>query len=89
MILYSQIDSIEEDTTEVTTEEDTENEIEISTSGDAYLIVSQSELNKAVETLPKIYDLFCFWFLMWLCFELFTRMRKQIQNHTGEMDERK
>lgn len=78
------------DTEEVSTEEENNNDsMEISTTGDAYLIVSQTELNKAVETLPKIYDLFCFWFLMWISFAIFSRIRKQIQYHTSEMRDKK
>lgn len=78
------------DTEDVSTEEEnTDDSMEISTTGDAYLVVSQTELNKAVEALPKLYDLFSFWFLVWLSFAIFTRIRKQIQYHTSEMRDKK
>jgi hypothetical protein len=89
MILYSEIDDI---STEEVTEETSENEIlyDEATQGDAIrLVVSQEELNKAVETLPKIYDLFCFWLLLWLLLTLLPRIRKQLQRHTGEMERKK
>lgn len=92
MILYSNINDITETTTEENTEGESNasnSEMEVATSGDAYLIISQQELNRAVETLPKLYDLFSFWFLMWLCFSIFGRIRKQIQNHTKEMGDKR
>ena len=94
MILYLNDEGISEDITEEfteeITEEDTENDTEdttqeIATQGDAYLIVSQQELNQAVEVLPKIYDLFSFWFLVWLILQMLSRIRRQFRKHTGEM----
>ena len=92
MILYSEINDITETTSEQTTEgEDNASgsELEVASTGDAVLTISRDELNRAVETLPKLYDLFSFWFLMWLCFAIFGRIRKQIQNHTKEMGDKR
>lgn len=49
------------------------------------LIVSRAELEEAVVILPKIYNLFCFWFLVWFGLQILSRIRSQFRKHTGEM----
>lgn len=97
MILYlNDLDSTEatsEEVTEEITEEVTEDVSEdstqeIATEGDAYLIVSQEELNLAVETLPKLYNLFSFWFLCWIFVQVLLRIRRQFHRHTNEIDDK-
>ena len=98
VILYLNDEGVSEDITEEINEAMTEEGAsegdaeestqEIATNGDAYLIVSQEELNQAVETLPKLYDLFSFWFLAWLLLQMLARIRRQFRKHTGEMDDK-
>ena len=86
MIYYSEVNEIE--TSEETTEDDIQY-IDATESDAIRLIVSQAELNEAVETLPKIYDLFSFWLCLWLVLALLPRIRKQFMRHTGEMGDKK
>lgn len=82
----------DEDIQEITEEEITEDantdstEDNIASETDALLLhISQSELDEAVTFFPKMYDLFSLWFLLWLGFQLLSRIRVQFRKHTGEM----
>lgn len=49
------------------------------------LVVSRQELEEAVTVLPALYNLFCFWFLVWFGLQILSRIRGQFRKHTGEM----
>ena len=87
IILYDENNEIEE----VHEDEDiTSEESSVASESDALLLhVSQQELDEAVEILPKMYDLFAFWFLMWLFLRIFNLLKSEMIKNTSEMRDRK
>ena len=87
IILYdenNEIGEIEEDGEYIDGENTTASET------DAVLLhVSQAELDEAVEILPKMYDLFSFWFLMWLMLRIYGILKTEMFKNTSEMRDRK